>query len=195
MFTIDSDNNISVTRGDVIYFGVSAEDPETKELYMFQPGDVVRINVYGKKDCTDVVLKRDFLVYVPTEEVEIFLGKRETKIGDIINKPKDYWYEVVLNPDDKPETIIGYDDDGPKVFKLLPEGEDDTEQDEDILPEEIPIIDDELDEESERPVRNKAIAKAIIALLGRIDSLEREISSLKANESINTTNEPEGESL
>ncbi len=193
MFTIDSDNNISVTRGDVIYFGVSAEDPETKELYMFQPGDVVRINVYGKNDCTDVVLKRDFLVYVPSEEVEIFLGKSETKIGDIINKPKDYWYEVVLNPDDKPQTIIGYGDDGAKVFKLLPEGEDDTEQDEDIQPEDIPIIDDELDEESERPVKNKAIAKAIVALLAKIDSLEREISSLKADESTNTTNETEGE--
>lgn len=195
MFTIDSDNNISVTRGDVLYFGVSAEDPETKELYMFQPGDVIRINVYGKNDCTNVVLKRDFLVYVPSEEVEIFLGKNETKIGDIINKPKDYWYEVVLNPDNKPQTIIGYGDDGAKVFKLLPEGEDDTEQDEDILPEEIPIIDDELDEESERPVKNKAITKAIVALLAKIDALEREISSLKTDESTNTTNEPEGESL
>ena len=54
--------------------------------------------------------------------VTIFLGKEETTIGEITSKPKDYWYEVELNPETLPQTIIGYDEDGAKVFKLFPEG-------------------------------------------------------------------------
>ena len=57
-------------------------------------------------------------------QVEIFLHGAETKFGEVINKPVDYWYEVELNPETKPQTIIGYDEDGAKVFKLFPEGRD-----------------------------------------------------------------------
>jgi hypothetical protein len=69
-------------------------------------------------------LQKDFLVPEATEKVEVFLSKNETKIGEVISKPTDYWYEIELNPDTDPQTIIGYDEDGAKVFKLFPEGED-----------------------------------------------------------------------
>lgn len=48
----------------------------------------------------------------------------ETKIGEYISKPKEYWYEIELNPETYPQTIIGYDEDGPKVLILYPEGGD-----------------------------------------------------------------------
>lgn len=180
MFTIDSDKTINVTKGDILYFSVSAQDKDSKEKYMFQAGDIVRMTVYGKKDCENVVMQKDFLVETLSAEVEIFLEKKDTKIGGSISKPTDYWYEIVLNPDMKPQTIIGYDDDGAKVFRLYPEGEDSLAEDEDVLPEDIPVVDSELDALSERPVSNKAITRAITALEDVINNLRIEIERTKA---------------
>ena len=182
MFTIESDKTINVTRGDVLYFGVSAQDKETGEKYIFQPGDVVRIAAYGKKETDNIVLKKDFLVESPTEEVEIFLGEEDTKFEEPINKAKVYWYEVVLNPDVKPQTIIGFDEDGAKIFRLYPEGVDVEEVE--IEPEDIPVMDDELNVFSDRPVRNKAIAKAIVALDYAADNTGRIVKKLEGEISV-----------
>ena len=56
--------------------------------------------------------------------MEVMLTSKETKFGELIHKPKDYWYEVELNPMTTPQTVIGYDEDGAKVFRLFPEGKD-----------------------------------------------------------------------
>lgn len=120
MFTVNDDLSIYATRGDSVFFSVSAEDDG--KPYVFQAGDTVRIKVFDKKGCENVYFQKDFPVMESTEEVEIYLSEEETRIGEIINKPKDYWYEVELNPDTKPQTIIGYDEDGAKIFKLFPEG-------------------------------------------------------------------------
>lgn len=120
MFTINDDNSIYATRGDIVAFKVTAEDDGEK--YQFQPEDIVRFKVFEKKDCNSVVLQKDFIITEETEEVEIFLTSQDTQIGDIISKPKDYWYEVELNPLTIPQTIVGYDEDGAKIFRLFPEG-------------------------------------------------------------------------
>jgi hypothetical protein len=160
MFTLNDDKSIYATRGDIVFFSVTAEDDG--KPYKFQAGDVVRIKVYGKKDAENVVLQKDFAVTDITEKVEIFLTKEDTKIGEVISKPTDYWYEVVLNDDTDPQTIIGYDEDGAKVFKLFPEGDDVPEWT--PAPEDVRIIDDELDMTSVRPVQNQAIARAFANL-------------------------------
>jgi hypothetical protein len=160
MFRLNDDNSIYATRGDIVFFSVSAEDDG--KPYKFQAGDVVRIKVYGKKDAENVVLQKDFPVFEVTENVEIFLTEEDTKIGEVISKPKDYWYEVELNPGENPQTIIGYDEDGAKVFKLLPEGDDIPEWT--PVPEDIPVVDDKLDITSPRPVANKAVARAFARL-------------------------------
>ena len=108
MFTLNEDLSIYATRGDIVFFSVSAEDDG--KPYVFQAGDVLRIKVYGKKDAEAVVLQKDFPVTAATESVEIFLTEDDTKIGEVISKPKDYWYEIVLNPETNPQTIVGYDD-------------------------------------------------------------------------------------
>lgn len=124
MYRVNDDMSIYVTRGDVVFLKVTAE--YDGNAYEFQPGDVVRMTVCAKKNCANVVLQKDFPVTAVTEYVEIFLDKNDTKIGDIISKPTVYWYEVELNPMSDPRTIIGYDDDGAKVFMLFPEGKDQT---------------------------------------------------------------------
>lgn len=120
MFVINDDLSINITRGDAAVFSVGAYIGETE--HTFKEGDVVRLKVFGKKDCENVVLKKDFAVTEDTSLVEISLYSNETKIGDVISKPVEYWYEVELNPDGYAQTIIGYDENGAKVFKLYPEG-------------------------------------------------------------------------
>ena len=120
MFVIDSDLTIHITRGDAALFSVSANKGEAS--YEFKPDDVVRFKVFAKKDCANVVLKKDITVTETADKVRIALDSEDTKIGEVISKPADYWYEVELNPDTNPQTIIGYDENGAKVFKLYPEG-------------------------------------------------------------------------
>lgn len=166
MFQLNEDLSIYATRGDIVFFSVSAESNGLS--YRFQPGDVVRIKIYGKKDATLVALEKDFPVTESTNAVEIFLGKEDTKIGEVISKPKDYWYEIELNPNSHPQTIIGYDEDGAKVFKLFPEGKDLV--DPEITPEDIPVVDAELDPTSTRPVQNQAVARELLKLQGEMFS-------------------------
>lgn len=180
MFTIESDKTINVTRGDVVYFSVSAQDDETNEKYTFQAGDIVRFTVYGKKEPENVVLQKDFLVSSACEEVEIFLDESDTRIGEPISKASVYWYEVELNPDVKPITIIGYDEEGAKIFRLYPEGvvlPEDEEPDE--LPEDVGI-DDELDPLSDNAIKNKAVARAVISLTDSVNAIRTEISYITA---------------
>ena len=123
MFKINSDKSIYVTRGDIAPIVINAT--KDGEPYVFKVGDVVRFKVYKNKDCGCVELQKDVEVKEEVTEVDVLLDGRDTKIGEIINKPKDYWYEVELNPETNPQTIIGYDDvDGAKIFRLFPEGSD-----------------------------------------------------------------------
>lgn len=120
MYKINDDLSIYVTRGDVVAFDVTADSDNG--AYRFMPGDVVRFKAYAKKNCANVVIQKDFEVEIESSSVQVFLDDKDTKIGRVISKPLDYWYEVELNPDTCPQTIIGYDEDGAKIFKLFPEG-------------------------------------------------------------------------
>lgn len=179
MFALNEDMSIYVTRGDIVYISVEAIDKNTGEAYTFHAGDVVRFKVYGKKDAENVVLQKDFPIIADSRKVDIALTEQDTKIGDVINKPTDYWYEVELNPYDNPQTIIGYDEDGAKVFRLFPEG-DDIPEHEPIQPEDIPVVDDELDLTSKHPVENQAVARAIVAIYAMVEKLEQEILANKS---------------
>ena len=175
MFLInDDDMSIYLTRGDTALFPVYAMKSET-ERYVFQPGDVVRIKVFEKKACENVVLQKDFGIEEETEFATIQLNERETKIGEVISKPKDYWYEIELNPFTEPQTIVGYDDDGAKVLKLFPEGAD--VPDVPIEEEDIPIVDSELDLTSTRPVSNHAVSKGFLEVKKNIEDILKITSS------------------
>lgn len=124
MFKIEDDGTINVTRGDMVSICVDAEVEKTGEKYTFSKGDILRIKIFGKKKVSNVFLEKSFVIEEETPSVDLALSGNETKFGEIINKPKDYWYEVELNPETEPQTIIGYDDEGPKIFRLYPEGAD-----------------------------------------------------------------------
>lgn len=122
MFKID-DTTIKLTRGDIAVIEVSAENNEG-ENYKFKAGDIVRLKVFMKKDCSNIVMHKDVTVTEEGPTVNISLTSEDTKIGELINKKATYWYEIELNPDTAPQTIVGIDDDGEKLFILYPEGAD-----------------------------------------------------------------------
>ena len=174
MFQVNDDMSIYVTRGDMVYLHITAENDG--KSYTFEPGEVLRFKVFGKKDAENVVLQKDFPVTESTSEVEIILDGEDTKIGEVISKPRDYWYEVELNPFDEPITIIGYDEDGAKVFKLFPEGDDIGE----YIPteEDIPYVDAEFDMASPRPIQNQAVARAFANLQAGYQATHNAVAKL-----------------
>lgn len=167
MFSLNDDMSIYVTRGDIAFFTVTAADENGKN-YVFKPGDVVRMKVTEKKACENVMFQKDFPVTVETETVEMLLTEADTKFGEVISKATDYWYEIELNPFSNPQTIIGFDEDGAKIFKLFPEGAD--LEPTPIEPEDIPVVDEELSLTSDRPVQNQAVSRALVGLDDRINA-------------------------
>ncbi len=124
MFKINKDKSIFITRGDAARFPVGITVGGSGEPYMFRAGDVVRFRVFERKGCDCVVLEKDVVADREMEFVVICLTSEDTRIGDIIHKPKEYWYEVELNPGTEPQTVIGYDEKGAKIFRLFPEGKE-----------------------------------------------------------------------
>lgn len=118
MFVLNDDLSISCTRGDAVSFAVPTE-------YQYRLGDIVRFQVFKKKNCTELVLRKDFIVEEEAiSEFRIELDGTDTKLGGIINKPVVYWYEIEINPGKHSNTIIAYDEEGAKTFTLYPEGFD-----------------------------------------------------------------------
>ena len=177
---------INITRGDsgeIVIRAFDKADNEGEKLYEFQAGEVVRLKVFEKNGCDTVVLQKDFPIEEATESVSIILTEYDTRIGEIINKPVDYWYEIELNPFTEPQTIVGYDDDGAKIFRLYPEGKDI----EYIPPteEEIGTVDKDLSLTSERPIQNQAVSRAIVELKAVVKTNDEKTTNVLAEISEN----------
>lgn len=122
MFKIEG-TTIHLTRGDVALIEVKAKSGDGSD-YTFQKDDLVRLNVFKYKDCGCVVLTKETKAEIETTNLDISLTSEDTTIEELINKPKTYWYEIVLNPDTNEQTIVGYDENGPKEFILYPEAKE-----------------------------------------------------------------------
>lgn len=117
--------NIEIVRGNYLPLTVTTKNTDGSD-YEFQPGDILRFKVFERKNVENVFLEKDFKTNERSKGVLIELTAEEMKIGELIDKPKDYWYEIELNPDTpKTQTIVGYTkDEGPAILTLLPEGGD-----------------------------------------------------------------------
>lgn len=134
MFDILKDKTILLTKGDIAVIEVNATMKVKSESgsvnsigYTFQVGDVIRFKVVEKGRYDLVVLQREVVLESEATFADISLESSDTKSLEHINRPKDYWYEIELNPETHPQTLIGHDTDGPKIFRLFPEGCDDIE--------------------------------------------------------------------
>lgn len=116
MINIDG-TTINITRGDKGVITFTLEDEEK-----FAKGDILELSVYEKSKLDEEpVLTSSTIIAEETNFADIELTSEQTKIGDYINKPVTYWYEIELNGN---QTLIGYDEDGAKEFILYPEGKE-----------------------------------------------------------------------
>lgn len=126
MLKKDASGNIEVTRGDFLPLKVSTKDAKTGQPYVFHVGEVLRFTITERKECGEVLLEKYVTVTEEGETVPIIIPADDMKIGELINKPTIYWFEVELNPDTpETQTIIGYTTaQGPKTITLMPESGD-----------------------------------------------------------------------
>lgn len=112
-------NVIKLNRGDTLNINLTIKKEDGTD-YSFEEGDKITFSIYNKGKLNEkAVLLKEVQATPGTTSVNIYCTNEETKIGDLINKPIDYWYEIELNNE---YTILGYDDDGAKLLKLFPEG-------------------------------------------------------------------------
>lgn len=110
---------IKLNRGDILSFVLTIEN-ENETPYTFQSGDKVTFSVYNKKKMNDkAVLLKEVNATPNTTSLTISCTSEETKIGELTNKPVEYWYEIELNNE---YTVLGYDENGAKLLMLYPEG-------------------------------------------------------------------------
>lgn len=113
MFKIKG-QNLYLTRGDAMSLQLSLSNDEK-----FSVGDTIKISIVEKNDYSSVVFSKSFRISQETQTAEIYLTPAETKIGDPIKTGYVvYWYEIELN---NSITLIGFDNEGPKLFVLWPE--------------------------------------------------------------------------
>lgn len=110
---------IKLNRGDILNINLTIKKDDGTD-YTFEDGDKITFSIYSKSKLNDkAVLLKEFTATPNTTTLTINCTSEETKIGELVNKPIDYWYEIELNNE---YTILGYDEDGAKIFKLYPEG-------------------------------------------------------------------------
>ncbi len=138
MFIMNEDKSINMTRGDAATFSFTTDNDGNP--FSFNEETIARFKVFERKACENVVLMKDFAVDTVKNEIVIRLDSRDTKFGGVISKPTVYWYEVELDPEGAAQTVIGYDDNGAKIFRLYPEGADVEDlEEEDVLPYKVVI--------------------------------------------------------
>jgi len=104
---------IYVNRGDKITIHL-VNNSDT-----FRIGDYITFYICKENDLREVLLEKRFNINENTDSVDLDFTSEEMKIGEPLkSQPKTYWYEIELNGN---TTLVGYDNDGPKLLILYPE--------------------------------------------------------------------------
>lgn len=133
MICIDEDNKtLHLTRGDATHeeynrlafcFPIKNVVTDEKENYKFKLDDKIGFTVFEKKGYKKVkLLKKEYtlkdLGYMEgTEYPELPLTEEETKLFELADKKKTYWYELSLN---ETTTLFGFDDEGAEKIIVYP---------------------------------------------------------------------------
>lgn len=123
MFKIDNNDKTTIkcTRGDK---GSITIRKKTKEgtIEQFYKDDVVIFSIKNNFGENAPILRKKIVVTENCDSVTFSFDKNDTSIGELISKPTKYQYDVAINED---MTILGYDEEGAKIFMLFPEGSND----------------------------------------------------------------------
>ena len=105
------DKTIKLSRGDAATIKLTIPN------YEFKIGDKIKFRVFEKKDYNNILMDKEVVVDKATNEVDICILEKDSTIGETINKPQTYRYEISLN---EILTIIVYDENGPAELILYP---------------------------------------------------------------------------
>ncbi len=124
MFKIDDSDKTTIkcTRGDKGNIFITKKKKSDGSIEPFYKDDIVIFTIKNNFGDSEAVLRKEIKVEEDCNTVKIPLSKEDTTIGDLIASPVKYQYEVSINDD---LTILGYDEKGPKIFQLYPEGSND----------------------------------------------------------------------
>lgn len=110
----EEENVIKVIRGNKATISVEIQD------FSFNAEDKVFFKVFETSGLGKTpLINKEINVEEGKSNFDINLSGAETLIGEVINEPKEYWYEIDLNND---LSLLSYDDDGPKILILYPKG-------------------------------------------------------------------------
>ncbi len=113
---------IKCNRGNKGSITVRKKNKNTGEFEKFNAGDKVVLSVKQNFAEEEPAIRKIIEVTEETDSVTFSLSKDDTTIGELISEPVTYQYDIAINDDN---TILGYDDDGPKKFIVYPEGSND----------------------------------------------------------------------
>lgn len=84
----------------------------------FNQNDEIKFNIYELKGYTkNQLVSKTIPVAQETDSVIINLSTTDTSLGEQINAPLPFWYDITLNG---VNTIVGYNEYGAKEFILYP---------------------------------------------------------------------------
>ena len=119
MFTILDDKTICLTRGDTARIEVQLKYDSGSAV----TSGTAYLRIMEKKDCAVSKVEKSAGVASGTASFSIEAADtKESLCHKIISKPMDFWYEVSLETSGVAQTVIGYDEEGPKIFRVYPEG-------------------------------------------------------------------------
>lgn len=103
-----------VSRGDSGIIHLSLKNTN------FAVGDKIFFRIYEAEGLDSLpIVETEATVLEEGNTIAITLDKEDTNFGDLGNTVVDYWYEISVGED---RTILGFDENGAKVFKLYPTG-------------------------------------------------------------------------
>ena len=123
---LDTDDNIYWydTHNNVLYDNQYEIDRNTNintltmQFVNFNQNDEIKFNIYELKGYTMTPLvSKTIQVAEETDSVIISLTASDTTLGEQINAPFPFWYDITLNG---VNTIVGYNEYGAKEFILYP---------------------------------------------------------------------------
>ncbi len=112
MTEIDKDTKqVYHQRGDKLVYPIE---------YDFKKYDVISFAIYSARKLNEKpIVFEKFTIDKDCDSYTIEIDFETMKIGNMLNRKKDYWYEISLNDE---KTLVGFTDETPAYFTLLPEG-------------------------------------------------------------------------
>ena len=126
MFKIEN-NNMYLNRGDSAIIRIE------NETSTFEVGDIVKFSIMKRNNCNLVLFQKTYTVEDELEDNRVFeisLTPDDSKsfCPSIKTNFQTFWYEIELQSGDVINTLLGYDENGPKEFVVYPEAASEEEK-------------------------------------------------------------------